>query len=103
MTRDRGVVATIRPRALVLGLEHRPAVAVVRSLGRRGVPMVGVERDPGARGRVSRYLQQVVMVGPSEESTLSTLEAHAGDAAARLYASDSRFVHPYELGANVYC
>src|SRR4029434_9452330 len=21
----------------------------------------------------------------------------------RLYASDSRFVHPYELGANVYC
>jgi hypothetical protein len=44
----------------VLGIEHPRGIAVVRSLGRRGIPVVGVERDPQARGRGSRYLQQVV-------------------------------------------
>ncbi|MGH7263445.1 MAG: hypothetical protein ACREMB_01135 [Candidatus Rokuibacteriota bacterium] len=59
--------AASRPRALVLGIEHPRGIAVVRSLGRRGIPVVGVERDPRARGRGSRYLQQVVMVQGGDE------------------------------------
>ena len=60
MTSDRESSPRARPRAVVLGLEHPRAVAVVRSLGRRGIPVVGVERDPTARGRGSRYVSQVV-------------------------------------------
>jgi predicted ATP-grasp superfamily ATP-dependent carboligase len=59
----------------VLGIEHPRGVAVVRSLGRRGIRVVGVERDPGARGRGSRYLRQLVMVEGGDERALSALEA----------------------------
>jgi len=75
MTRIHDIPAATRPRALVLGIEHPRGIAVVRSLGRRGIPVVGVERDPQARGRGSRYLQQVVMVQGGDERTLSALEA----------------------------
>jgi predicted ATP-grasp superfamily ATP-dependent carboligase len=59
----------------VLGVEHPRGIAVVRSLGRRGITVVGVERDPNARGLGSRYLQQIVMVGDGDGGALSALEA----------------------------
>jgi hypothetical protein len=38
---------------------------------------VGVERDPDARGRGARYLQQVVVVEGGDTGTLAALEALA--------------------------
>ncbi|HEU4439542.1 MAG TPA: hypothetical protein VFT36_09830 [Methylomirabilota bacterium] len=84
--------AKARPRALVLGLEHPRAVGVVRSLGRRGIPVVGVERDPKARGRGSRYLQRVVMVERDEEPALTTLETLAVEPADLLIPTNDHFL-----------
>lgn len=61
----------------MLGIEHPRGVAVVRSLGRRGIPVVAVERDPKARGLGSRYLRQVVMVEDRDEAILAALESQA--------------------------
>lgn len=75
MTRLQRASGGTGPRALVLGVEHPRGIAVVRSLGRRGITVVGVERDPNARGLGSRYLQQIVMVGDGDGGALSALEA----------------------------
>jgi predicted ATP-grasp superfamily ATP-dependent carboligase len=92
MTRVHGTPVATRPRALVLGIEHPRGIAVVRSLGRRGIPVVGVERDPEARGRGSRYLQQVVMVEDGDAHTLSALEALAAAPADLLIPTNDHFL-----------
>lgn len=79
-------------RALVLGVEHPRGIAVVRSLGRRGIPVVGVERDASARGLGSRYLQQVVMVGAGDAGTLSALEALSGNPGDLLIPTNDHFL-----------
>jgi len=92
MTRVHGTPAATRPRALVLGIEHPRAIAVVRSLGRRGIPVVALERDPDARGRGSRYLQQVVMVQDGDARTLSALEALAAGPGDLLIPTNDHFL-----------
>ncbi len=92
MTRADVTPVATRPRAIVLGIEHPRAIAVVRSLGRRGIPIVGVERDPDARGRGSRYLQRVVMVEDGEVRTLSALEALAAAPADLLIPTNDHFL-----------
>lgn len=92
MTRAHDTPAASRPRALVLGIEHPRGLAVVRSLGRRGLPVVGVERDPGARGLGSRYLQRVVMVQGGDERTLSALEALAASPGDLLIPTNDHFL-----------
>ncbi|HEY7040345.1 MAG TPA: hypothetical protein VID28_15905 [Methylomirabilota bacterium] len=92
MTSHREPPGRTRPRAVVLGLEHPRAVAVVRSLGRRGIAVVGVERDAAARGRRSRYLREVVMVDGSEERALGAMEALAGDPHDVLIPTNDHFV-----------
>ncbi len=47
---------------LVLGLESNIALAAVRSLGRRGIPVVGVAARGDAIGLRSRYLRQGCVV-----------------------------------------
>src|SRR4029450_7773040 len=81
-----------RPRAIVLGVEHPRGVAVVRSLGRRGIPVVGVERDPYARGRGSRYLRQTVMVEGGDASTLSALQALSASPGDLLIPTNDHFL-----------
>jgi predicted ATP-grasp superfamily ATP-dependent carboligase len=51
---------------------------VVRSLGRRGIVVIGVERDRAARGLRSRYLERTVMVDDDPARTVAALEALAG-------------------------
>jgi predicted ATP-grasp superfamily ATP-dependent carboligase len=82
----------MRPRALVLGIEHPRALAVVRSLGRRGIRVVGVERDPAARGLGSRYLQQIAMVEDGDARTLSALEAVAAAPSDLLIPTNDHFL-----------
>ncbi|HEX8257443.1 MAG TPA: carboxylate--amine ligase [Allosphingosinicella sp.] len=49
------------PSALVAGVDRPASLAVVRELGRRGVPVHGVGRDLQAVGRTSRYLQRFAL------------------------------------------
>ena len=50
-------------RALVLGVnEHPRAVACVRSLGRAGIPLIGVKSDAFTHECHSRYLQRTYLV-----------------------------------------
>jgi predicted ATP-grasp superfamily ATP-dependent carboligase len=67
----------VRPlRALVLGVnEHPRAVATVRSLGRAGIPVIGVKADSFAHECRSRYLQRTYRVNPTDEELLPFLES----------------------------
>jgi len=51
-----------------------------------------VERDPGSRGRGSRYLHQVVMVEGSEEQVLTAIERVAADPADLLIPTNDHFL-----------
>src|SRR5262245_1458799 len=46
------------PRAIVLGTELPRAIAVIRSLGRAGVPVVAVDHRLGMPGVYSRYVSK---------------------------------------------
>jgi len=61
-------------RAIVLGVEHPRALAVIRSLGRAGIPVVAVDHDTTARGFRSRYLAERVVVGPTHAAAAARLE-----------------------------
>jgi len=65
------------PRAVVLGVEHPRGVAVIRSLARRGIPTVAVERDPSARGLWSRYVSDTLLVAEDPGRAVSAL-GHLG-------------------------
>jgi predicted ATP-grasp superfamily ATP-dependent carboligase len=47
---------------VVLGLETQIGLAVVRELGRAGVPVIGIAHKPEAIGLRSRYLQRGIVV-----------------------------------------
>ena len=66
---------TSTPPAIVLGVEHPRAVAVVQSLGRLRVPVIGVDHDRSARGLYSRYLSDTIFVSDHHESAVATLES----------------------------
>ena len=53
---------------------------------------MGVERDPKARGRGSRYLERVVMVDAAEARALSTLESLAADPRDLLIPTNDHFL-----------
>ncbi|MGH7365017.1 MAG: hypothetical protein ACREKQ_12980 [Candidatus Rokuibacteriota bacterium] len=65
------------PRAVVLGVEHPRGVAVIRSLGRRGISVVAVERNASARGLWSRYVSDTLLVDDDPGQAVSALE-HLG-------------------------
>lgn len=53
-----------RPAAFVLGMSET-GLAAVRSLGRAGIRVVGVDSDPAEPGSVSRYCEPLLVDGPS--------------------------------------
>jgi D-aspartate ligase len=85
-------VLPARPRAVVLGVEHPRALAVLRSLGRAGVPIVGVDDDPTARGLHSRYLTERALVDPAEASVLRCLASLAGGGGGVLIPTNDRYL-----------
>ena len=63
-------------RAIVLGVNGHPrAVAAVRSLGRAGVPLIGVRSASYTQNCYSRYIQKTHTVNPTEEELLPFLES----------------------------
>lgn len=80
------------PRAIVLGIEHPRGVAVVRSLGRRGVPVVAVEHDPRARGIGSRHLERCVLVDEDPARAIAALETLGADGGGVLIPTNDRYL-----------
>jgi predicted ATP-grasp superfamily ATP-dependent carboligase len=80
------------PRAVVLGVEHPRGVAVVQSLGRRGIPVVAVERDTTAIGLRSRYLDRALLVDDSAARTVSALESLGRDGGGLLIPTNDHFL-----------
>jgi predicted ATP-grasp superfamily ATP-dependent carboligase len=60
--------------AVVLGIDTPIGLAIVRSLGRRGVPVYGVARSVAAPGLSSRYLREGIMRAEDATGTLAQLE-----------------------------
>ncbi len=59
---------------IVLGLETQIGLAVVRELGRAGVPVIGIAHSAGAIGLRSRHLTQgLVVTQPRSEALLRTI------------------------------
>jgi len=81
-----------RPRAIVLGVEHPRGVAVVRSLGRRGIGVVALEHDRGARGLRSRHLERRVLVDGTPASALAALDRLGGEGGGVLIPTNDHFL-----------
>lgn len=63
-------------RAIVLGVNGHPrAVAAVRSLGRAGIPLIGVQTRVVTQECHSRYLRRTFIVEPTENEFLPFLES----------------------------
>jgi predicted ATP-grasp superfamily ATP-dependent carboligase len=60
--------------AIVVGLEHPRAVAVINSLGQMGVPVIGIDRKPPRRAGASRFLSKS-HVATSREQVIELLLA----------------------------
>ena len=54
--------APIQPPCYVLGLETQIGLALVRELGRAGVPVIGIAQNPHALALRSRYLSAAAVV-----------------------------------------
>jgi predicted ATP-grasp superfamily ATP-dependent carboligase len=73
-------MSRISPPAVVLGMSPT-GLAVIRSLGRKGISVIGIDRDPWAIGRFSKYgrFLKVSSHGDWEEMLFQTLLSVASD------------------------
>ena len=60
------------PPCIVLGLETQIGLAIVRELGRAGVPVIGIAHDAEAIGLASRYLTRKLVVSQPRSTELIT-------------------------------
>ncbi|MDR2839005.1 MAG: hypothetical protein LBV49_10665 [Azonexus sp.] len=64
------------PPCIVLGLETQIGLAIVRELGRAGVPVIGIAHSRHALGLHSRYLaRRIVIEQPRSEALLEQIRA----------------------------
>jgi D-aspartate ligase len=67
-----GISAVCRPGlipAVVTPLDEHMGLDIARSLGKRGIPVYGVDSDPKAPGRFSKYIRFVQGPDPHESET----------------------------------
>lgn len=65
--------------AVVLGIDTPIGLAIVRDLGRHGVPVYGIARSSTALGMASRYLARGLVRASGEDGTLEQLRRLAAD------------------------
>ena len=80
------------PRAIVLGLEHPRSVAAVHSLARAGIPVVGVDHDPGAVGFASRRLASKFLISREPDKALAFLESLGRDGGGVLMPTNDHYL-----------
>lgn len=61
-------------QAILLGLEHPRALAAVGSLGRAGIPVIGVDHRASPKGFSSRYLHEKFRISENPDQALAFLE-----------------------------
>lgn len=82
-----------RPRAVVLGvLGHPRATAVVQSLGRAGVPVVGVEDTSAPHRFHSRYLTEKFRISAKSDEVLAFLEGLGERGGGLLIPTDDEYL-----------
>jgi len=80
-------------RAIILGVNgHARAVAAVRSLGRAGIPVIGVMNEEHGQDCYSRYLQRTFLVNPTAEELLPFLETLGQNGGGVLFAAYDRYL-----------
>ncbi len=79
-------------RALVLGVEHPRAVAAVQSLGRAGIPVIGIDHDPNPTGYFSRYLTRKIRVEAAPEKQIDLLETLGRDEGGVLMPTNDHYL-----------
>lgn len=91
--------------AIVLGVETQIGLAIIRELGRAGVPVIAISHDPNAIGLVSRYVWRRVLVdAPRSQQLLQRLRALGDELGpcSLLTTSEANLVwlsqHRHELG-----
>lgn len=63
-----------RPRAVVLGLDHVNGIQVARILSERGVPVIGVVRDPSHPCSRTRICERLLVTDTTGEPMIEALE-----------------------------
>lgn len=80
-------------RAIVLGVSGHPrAVAAVRSLGRAGVPVIGVRTEIVDQDCHSRYVSRTFVVNPTENELLPFLESLGQNGGGVLFAVYDKYL-----------
>ena len=79
-------------RAIILGIEHPRAVAAIQSLGRAGIPVIGVDHDPTALGFFSRYLKAKFLIEKHPAKTLALLEELGRDGGMLMPTNDDYLI-----------
>jgi len=79
-------------RAVILGLEHARSVAVVRSLGRAGIPVVGLDHLPYAPGFRSRYIKTKALISRDWELSLKLLGSLGQDGGGLLIPTNDHYL-----------
>ncbi len=81
------------PRAIVLGVNGHPrAVAAVRSMGRSGISLIGVQTEVVTQKCYSRYLGQTFVVDPVENELLPFLESLGRNGGGVLFAVYDKYL-----------
>ena len=80
------------PRAVVLGVEHPRGVAVVRSLARAKVPVVGIDHVANAKGLRSSCASQSLRVGADTAEQLALLDRLGEDGGGVLIATNDHYL-----------
>jgi predicted ATP-grasp superfamily ATP-dependent carboligase len=69
------IATGVRPRVIILGMAHHPrTVGAIQSLGRAGIPVLAVDRNPPAHRGYSRYLKERFLIERPDD-TLKFLES----------------------------
>jgi predicted ATP-grasp superfamily ATP-dependent carboligase len=79
-------------RAIILGIEHPRAVAAVQSLGRAGIPVLGVDHDSAAIGFFSRYLHSKHRIDRDPERALAFLDELGRDDGGMLMPTNDHYL-----------
>ena len=74
----RYIKNTDKPIALVTGLDIT-GLGVIRSLGRRGIPVIGLDSNPKQIGLFSRYCKKLVCINPENEKEYINLLLDLGE------------------------
>ena len=89
---DRDLQELRRLRAIVLGVGHPRSAAVIRSLGKAGIAVDGVDYKPDGQAWRSRYIRNKHLISVDDESTLEFLEVQGRLEGGLIFTTDDHYL-----------